>query len=297
MGYGQLLKRAWQIARREKKLWVLGFMTHLGVLGIGALLLGSIGTEEQWELGAALTCLGLWIWIALWLVSACARGGLIAGVQQVEDGGSVGLRRAWRANRKQYRVLSGIGSATGLPLIVLGMWAVGGLFLLLMSFLVLGSAAPELSAEVSLVGLGCCGPVYCGGMVVALLMGVIQIYAERAAVLDGLGWREASDRGRQMVKANRGLSLVFLLINSLLEGIVLTLGVGALVLIDLAPFGLLRDIVLGYSHLEPWPWVAALNGVTLIAVVLVALIGSVERAFTSAMWTLAYREMIGREMS
>jgi hypothetical protein len=30
----------------------------------------------------------------------------------------------------------------------------------------------------------------------------------------------------------------------------------------------------------------------LIAVVLAALIGGVERAFTSAMWTLTYREMI-----
>ena len=55
------------------------------------------------------------IGIALWVVSVIARGGLIAGVQQVEDEGGTRFGQAWRAGRKRFWSLFGIGILAGLP--------------------------------------------------------------------------------------------------------------------------------------------------------------------------------------
>ena len=288
MDYGEILGRAWQIAWREKKLWVLGFMTHLGVLGIGAMLLGEIGEEES-KLAGLLSCLGLWIWIALVVASIYARGGLIAGVQQAEDEGSVGFRRAWQAGRKRFGTLSGIGCLTGIPLTMLAMGIVGVLTLLPVVFLALRQEVPDPTVALGAAWFGYGGLVCCGWLVLALLMGSSQVYAERAAMLEGRERRDASRQGQQMLKANKGSTVVFLLINLVLEGIVLALFVGVLMLIDLPHISALRHGLVGHAGAASWS--AGLICAVLIAVVLAALIGGVERAFTSAMWTLAYREM------
>ena len=48
-----------------------------------------------------------------------------------------------------------------------------------------------------------CGGVFCCGMIIlAIVLEQIRIYAERAAVLEGLGWIEAFQRGWDVLKAN-----------------------------------------------------------------------------------------------
>jgi hypothetical protein len=112
MDYGKVLGRAWEITWRWKILWILGFLASLGSGGGGG---GSpnayTGSGEDfnidqwtgggWPVGEFLpavsgiigiiivvVCVLFIIAIALWVVSVIARGGLIAGVQQVEDQGS-----------------------------------------------------------------------------------------------------------------------------------------------------------------------------------------------------------------
>ena len=111
MDYGKVLGSAWQITWRWKILWLLGFLASLGSGGGG----GSPNTgystgdgdfenwqetlsgvypgfdnlpwEQIWPTVAGVVllicCVFLIIAIALWVVSVIARGGLIAGVQQV----------------------------------------------------------------------------------------------------------------------------------------------------------------------------------------------------------------------
>lgn len=282
MEYGQVVSRAWEITRREKKLWVLGFMTYLGVLGIGVFFLSGFFLQdpEAWDdFAGVLPCLALWIWMVFLVVSFYARGGLIAGVQQVEDEGRIGFRRALQVGRKRYRALSGIGCLAGLPAIGA---MVGGALILLLSFPTPKGEARELTAWLALSGLACCG-----WLVFAWTIGLSQSYAERAAILEGMGSRDAVKRGWQMLKANKGPTAALLLIDLVLEGIVVALAFGALVLIDLS-----EGPIKGLGHADLAPWIVAPICGALITVVLAVLIGSVVRAFNSAMWTLAYREMI-----
>ena len=133
MDFGRTLSRAWEIAWRWKVLWILGFLAALGQ-GTGAANSGYRFSGQEFQNGMlpafrlpagaealiiGLACLGIIIAIALWVVSVIARGGLIAGVGQVEEEGSTSLGRAWVAGQSRFWTLFGIGILVALPVIVL----------------------------------------------------------------------------------------------------------------------------------------------------------------------------------
>jgi len=302
MDYGKVLKRAWEITWRWKILWIFGFLVSLGQGGSG----GSSGSRyttsssdwQGWNADSQVTgtiiaiiiavaCVAILIGIALWVVSTIARGGLIAGVQQVEDEGSTDFRRAWRVGRKRFWTLFGINVLTALPLFLLGLIAAVVLVLSIIGLVnVSDSSAPN--AGLGVLGIVCGGLFCCGTIIVAWLLGLIQIYADRAAVLEGLGWIEALKRGWQVLKTNIGPTLVFWLIF-----LVIGLIVGGVVLAGMAAIAL--PIIGLFTATEVGEWIIApicCGG--LVAMVLGALIGSVIQTFTSGTWTLAYREMIRR---
>jgi uncharacterized membrane protein len=77
-------------------------------------------------------------------VSVVARGGLIAGVLQVEGEGSTGFRQAWRVGRKWFWTLFGIALLAGLPTVVLGLVSGGvSVVLLVLAALTGGPEASE----------------------------------------------------------------------------------------------------------------------------------------------------------
>jgi len=105
MDYGKVLSRAWQITWHWKVLWVLGFLAALGSGNGGGnfnFTLGGLGEEArgitapgpEWiGLVIAVIALAFLIGIALWVVSIIASGGLVAGVQQVEEEESTAFGR------------------------------------------------------------------------------------------------------------------------------------------------------------------------------------------------------------
>lgn len=307
MEYGKVLKRAWDITWRWKVLWILGFLVSLGSGGGGGSPPSSArmgdGTDlRDWavdfpEVWAAigglilgLVCLGLLLAIAVWVVSTIARGGLIAGVRQVEDEGSTSFGQAWRAGVQRFWTLFGISILTGIPifmLVVLGLIGVGG-----------GIAAGAGLLDVSEVagGIGIASALVCGISLccllipLAILLSQIRIYAERAAILEDRDWIDSCRRGWQVLKENLGptivLWIVFLLIG-LFFAAVIAGGVIGLI----APLG----IAFGTRSADPTPLILVpvfCGG--LLALVVLSLIGSVLETFTSATWTLAYRELTGQ---
>jgi hypothetical protein len=303
MDYGKVLSRAWEITWRWKILWILGFLASLGQGGGGTGINYTTSSSDWqdwqgWQIdpdfaGAvlaaivALSCVAILIGIALWVASVIARGGLIAGVQQVEDEGSTSFGRAWRVGVKRFWTLLGIGILAALPLILLGLVAV----VMMVLWLVPVTSSTELSswtAALGVLGIGCGGLFCCGAIILSLLLGLIRTYAERAAVLEGLGWIEAFKRGWQVLKTNIGPTLVFWLVFMAI-GIVIAGVVFAGVAATTLPFiGL-------FTQTDVGGWIVApicCGG--LVAMVLAALIGSLVNTFTSATWTLAYREMVRR---
>ncbi|MBN1139615.1 MAG: hypothetical protein JXM73_23785 [Anaerolineae bacterium] len=299
MDYGKVLTRAWQITWRWKVLWILGFLASLGQGGGGGGGGNITTSSSDWEglqidpeiTGAiiaaivSIACVAILIGIALWVVSVIARGGLIAGVQQVEDDGSTTFGRAWRVGVKRFWTLFGINILATLPAILMWLVFAGALAASIVG-LVEGSETSDLVAALSAGGIGCAGLFCCLAVIVTFLLSLIQIYAERAAVLEGMGWIEAFKRGWQVLKTNIGPTLIFWLIF-----LVIGMIVGGVVLVGVMAVAL--PIIGLFTTTDVGAWVLVpICGGGLAAMILGAIIGSVVNTFTSATWTLAYREMI-----
>jgi hypothetical protein len=307
MNYGRVLSRAWEITWRWKVLWILGFLAALGSGGGGG---GGGGSSystsgNEWPswwgyqyqepyippgMVAAiigLACLALIIGIAIWVVSVIARGGLIAGVQQVEEEGQTSFGLAWRAGARRFWTLFGISILAAIPLIIL---VVAGIVTLIVMFAGSGFAfeSSDAAGAIGIVSSILCGGAFCCGMIiVAILLQQIRVYAERAAILESLGWIEAFLRGWNVLKANLGPTIIFWLI-FLAIGIVFFIGIAAILAAVTLPFiALLVNVDLG-----PWLLAPVCCG-GLVFVIAAALINAIVQTFTSATWTLAYREMVG----
>ena len=305
MDYGKILTRAWEITWRWKILWILGFLAALGS-GSGGGGSSSYSTSNgDWPYGWGYTyhepyipagviaaiigvaCLAIIIGIAIWVVSVIARGGLIAGVQQVEDEGQTTFGSAWRAGARRFWTLFGISILAAIPLIIL---AVVGIIVLIVMFVGSGFAfdSSDAAGAMGIVTSILCGGVFCCGMViVAIILQQIRLYAERAAVLEDLGWIEAFVRGWNVLKANLGHTIVFWLI-FLAVGFALMILVGIGVAVVVVPFAAIA------ANVDPGPWlIAPVACGGLIAIIVGSLISAIVETFTSATWTLAYREMVG----
>lgn len=299
MDFGQVLSRAWKITWRWKVLWVFGFLVSLGQSG------SQGGNNSRWLEGrwrggkflerippevvsllVALVCVGLIIAIALWVLSVIGRGALVGGVKQVEEEGSTDLGRAWRVGVRRFWTLFGISLLTGLPIFILALLVVAAFVVPVLADVGL-SAGRQGPRGIFALSFLCGVPLCCGTIIVAILLSQIRVYADRAAVLEGLGWIDAFQRGWQVLRDNIGPTVIFWLIFFGI-GLVFALVVGGGLLALIVPFvALVANTDLGSWILVP----IACGG--LVAMVVGALIGSVVQTFTSATWTLAYREMIG----
>ena len=306
MDYGKVLSRAWEITWRWKVLWILGFLASLGSgMGSGSNSYSAnsedisrwsskLPGQEIWPaivgILIAIACLAILVGIALWVVSVMARGGLIAGVQQVEDESSTSFLKAWRVGRKRFWTLFGISVLTALPILVVT--------LILVALFIAGIAGTGITAEsteepaaalgILVPTLLCGGTLCCGLVLVSIVLGQIQIYADRAAILEGLGWIDAFKRGWQVLKENIGPTLVLWLIF-----LVIGLIFGAVIVVVILAAAL--PLVAIFANTDPGAWLLipiCFGG--LLAIIVGALINSVVQTFTSATWTLAYRELTGR---
>ncbi|MGD2205977.1 MAG: hypothetical protein PVH17_04275 [Anaerolineae bacterium] len=301
MDYGKILSRAWEITWRWKVLWILGFLASLGQGGSGGGGGNISGDSEDWSrwglegspeeflapivgIIIAIACLAILIGIALWVISIMARGGLIAGVQQVEDEGSTSFLQAWRVGRSRFWTLFGLDVLTGLPILLLVLLGVAVLIAM-----ILGGEAAFDEAGAIVPGILCGGTLCCGLVILSIVLGQIKTYGDRAAILEGLGWIDAFKRGWEVLKNNLGPTVIFLVI-FLVIGLVL----GAIIFAVIAGLALPFVAVFASVDIEPGPWLLApvCCGGLLFAIV-AALISSIVTTFTSATWTLTYRELTG----
>jgi hypothetical protein len=310
MNYGRVLARAWEITWRWKILWVLGFLAALGSGtggggggGGGSTSYTTSGNEWPYWQGytwqgpevpagviaaiVGVACLAILIGIAIWVVSVIARGGLIAGVQQVEEQEHTSFGLAWRAGARRFWTLFGISILAAIPLIIL---AVVGAIALIAMFAGSGVAftSSNWAGATGIVTSIVCGGAFCCGMIIlSIILQQIRLYAERAAIMEDLGWIEAFSRGWNVLKDNLGATIVFWLI-FLAIGLVFAVVIMVVLAVTVLPFAAV------VANIDPGPWlIAPIVCGGLIAVIVAALINAIVQTFTSATWTLAYREMVG----
>ena len=298
MNFSKILSRAAEITWRWKALWVFGFLISLGQgnrgsnysnwvedRGSGGIMLDHIPPAVGGLL-ISLVCIGLLIGIALWVLSIIGRGALIGGVQQVEEEGDTELGRAWRVGVSHFWTLFGISILTALPVLVLALFTVAAFLGPILTEIGI-SAGRDVPTGIFSLSFLCGAPLCCSAILAAILLSQIKIYANRAAVLEGLGWIEALQRGWQVLKDNLVPTVVLWLIFFVI-GLILTLVIVAIILVIASPFLVL------FANADPSLWM--LGNIILEAIVIMivsAAIGSIVETFTSTTWTLAYREMTG----
>lgn len=321
MDIGKVLGRAWQITWRYKILWLLGLLASLGQGSPGSTFNYTFSGQDLqnypwWELEGTtwdlsplfdeafwgglvasvvgiicvIMCVIFVIAVAIWVISIIARGGLIAAVQQVEEDGATGFRKAWVAGRKKFWTLFGLGVLAAIPVIVfvivvsiiLGLGIAFGVGLLETDEAT-GITTIVLTATI----LGCL--LCCGLIVLGILLDLIRTYGERAAIMEDLGWIDAFKRGWQVIRENPGPTAILWLIFFAL-GIVIVLLMIPFIFLVVVPF----IPVFAVSDMDVWSIIGlTCLGSALLAIVIL-IVRSVITVFTSATWTLAYRELTGK---
>lgn len=288
MGYEALLTRAWNIIWDNKFLILLGMLVVLsGVGNNGAGSLGGLGSgrpRQEFEIprpprprgvpGAIpgglsilviilVVALILLIVIPLWVLSTLSRGGLIAGVDAIDTGGTSSFGQALRAGWEKGWRLLGIAVVPAIPTFLLSMLAAGGLvgYLGLARVSTGGVPLPRTNAVVGSMVIA----LTCILAPLTLVLGLLRTFANRACMLEDVGVLAAYGRGISVLLDNFGPALLLFLIQ-----ILISVGIGVVMFFS----GLLVALCCLL-----WPVLMIIQGTA--------------TAYFSTLWTLAWRQWTG----
>ena len=278
--YGWLLTRAWEIIWQHKFLILLGVFAALA--GGGRLPSFNFSTsggdlsdfgfdfrgprtardlgiplEVLIALGVVLGLLALAIGLALWVVALTARGGLIAGVDAIENGVPLDFGQAWLAGWQRIWRLLGISLVQASPVLLLIIPMMLGMLLLMNQEPdAIWRGIPEVAVVAALVLL------VCGLIPVLAVMALLGTLAERACMLEDRGVLDSYRRAIDVLRHNLASVVLLALIQ-----LAISMGLGMVLL--LPTFFMALCCLL-------WPVLLLINGAI--------------TAYTSSLWTLGWRE-------
>jgi hypothetical protein len=190
MDYMGILKEAWDVTRRNKRLWILGLFAsgsaglssnwnsgssnssksdgpppgwenvhspsealQRGLDQAGNKLGMPMGTADQWwvALGIAAVAL-LLLCLVLWVIGIAARGGLIDQTREALGGRQTSAAAGWRRGLSLWGRVFSVGFLLALPLLVLGLVALLALAVFGIPVLIASDGNPELIASGALPG-------------------------------------------------------------------------------------------------------------------------------------------------
>lgn len=148
------------------------------------------------------------------------------------------------------------------------------------------------AADSAFALIGCGGALGCVGLLYAIIATALRTFGERAIVLEQKGVVDAVSRGWEVFRSNLGniiLLALLMLVISIVFGFVIAIVSGLL----FVP-ALITAILSTSSEGGTGAGSLALGGLTLVLVAIVAaVINAIFAAFSSAVWTLAYRQFTG----
>jgi hypothetical protein len=296
VNHTDILRRAWDITRRHRALWVFGFVLALfsGGGGTG----GGQGAQYTMDggryvdpalivmlVGALLLFIGFMILLSI-VLTYTSRGALIGMVREVEETSETSVRSGWRAGWSRFLRLFGIDLVIGIPAFVTTAILVGlalsPLLLLLAEERVLTIIAIALTLLLMLFVIGLL-------IVMGVGLSVLGQLAHRQCVLDGKGvWdsvRDAYQMGRQNLK---DVGVTWLLLLAVDIGVGIVLAPIAVVLFGAAA---VTGIFTYIATDAVAPTLVVSIPAVLIGVLIMTALGAIHQVFRSAVWTLAYREL------
>lgn len=312
LDYLNIFERAWKITWRHKILWLFGFLSLFGSCssnsnynpgssgsssgGTGGGSAERFAEQAQeflahyWPLVLIIGLFLLLVSIALLVVGYIARGGLIHMAAQFDSGAAPKAGEGFRRGMHYWLRLLGIDFVLFAPLVVLILVLVGiGVLVAVLASPGLlaglgGGSDAAATAAGGVAGGICCIFALVGLFIVVLIpvvifLGVLQVLAHRACVLDDERVLDAVRKGYRLIRTRFGdVALVWLI--RLVIGIVIGIAtlLAALILFGLPIALIFVNVFLGIALMIP-------------GVVVMALVTAVIEAFSSAAWTIAYRDL------
>ena len=293
MDYGRLLRSAWDIIWAHKHLILLGVLVALvstggNASGTGFRFDGSdsdfdgriprafrdfpempdmprFDGPQNWGIPAlagivaiVAICIGAVLGLALWGVSSVARGGLIADVDTITAGGTSSFGQAFGAGWRRIWQLLGIGIVPAIPGLLIFVAGLGATGILAFASQIFGGSGFALLPGVGAILI----PVLCILVPVALVLNLLQTFANRACMLEDLGVFAAYKRGWTVLVANIGPAIVLFVIQ-----IAINIALGLLMF--------LPGVLMALCCIL-WPVLILFEGAT--------------AAYFSTLWTLAWKE-------
>jgi len=289
MDYGAFLVRTWNIVWDYKFLILLGILVVLsGVGNNGAGSIGSLGSgrsRQGFEIPrmpqprefptpirpgglsvlviVLISALVLLIAIPLWVLSTLSRGGLIAGVDTIDAGGTSSFGQALRAGWERGWRLIGIAIVPAMLAFVLAMLATDG-FVGYLGLARMNTGAAPLPRANAVVG-SMVMALTCILAPLTLVLRLLQTFANRACMLEDVGVFMAYKRGVSVLLENLGPVVVLFFIQ-----ILVSVGIGVVMF--------LTGLLVALCCLL-WPVLMLIQGTA--------------GAYFSTLWTLAWRQWTG----
>ena len=323
MQYGTLLKRAWDIVWRNKIIWVFGFLAALGSGGGGGGSggRGNFNVPLQGQGGGGglppnaqralaelfanqalvitivvvLIVIGLLIGLIIALISALGHGAMVEMAREADDTEKTSFGAGWNTGLRRMFPVFLIRFLLGLPPAII---IIAGLIPFFLSFIPLITRSGFRNAEQLFAGgmltslFACFLPACCIGVLLTIPLQVLETLSIRALVLESRGILSGIRRGWTVFTANLGeivvLWLIFLLIG-IAVGIVIGVPTVLVAIAVLVPMGI--AVVLTPLMILP------MIGVICLIAIVSAILRSIVEAYTSTVWTLAYRQWIARTAS
>lgn len=288
MDYGRIIRRAVNIVWQYKFLILLGILASLGSgTGGNNFNFSFNGSDFNWQEGQGLPpefpqelpalpdvgaevgiaaglvglalCAALIVGLLLFVVSSVARGALVVGVNDAEDGLKTNLSRTWSAAWARLGTLLGIGFLPALP--VLALVAIG----LTSGLAIFGAQGTGVGRGLTALLGGGVGLLICILLPVALVLGLLRTFAERAALMEGMGVLDAYSRGWSVLMQNLGSAIILFVLQ-----IAISIALGVMMFVP----GILTALCCFL-----WPLALIFQG-------------ALDAVF-SGVWTLAWREWTG----
>ncbi|PIE81215.1 MAG: hypothetical protein CSA11_05440 [Chloroflexi bacterium] len=309
MDYGEIITRAWRITWNNKFLWVLGFLAAL-TGGSSNNSFGRSISESQFmdnpqaaaQVGALvmlLVCVVGIIGLILWVLSMIGRGGLIDGVNRIDDGQKVTLGEAFNAGVKAFWRLVGIYLLAYLPLILVSVVATGLLIILIGGFVTASEFLQnpeEIGAAMggSIGGIGLCiCLLMCTLIPISIILTMITEFASRSTIIHKTGIIESLSHGWRIFK-NNFVSIILLGIILFVLGL-LIIGMISAVMVPLSFAAMIPVFTTLSNNNNVGGMGLAYLGISAMCLsVLLALLMSVFQTWGSAVWTLAYKEFTSK---
>lgn len=319
MDYGKLLSRAWHIVWRNKIIWLFGFLAALGSGGGGGGNFnfrtggranvpepggwGDLNLPPELEraitqllsnesllitIAVVLVVLGLVIGLIVALIAALGHAAMVDMTREADETETTSFGTGWRTGLRRALPVFAIRFLLGLPSFLIVM--IGLVPFLLSLIPLIGQASGRISNDAAVAGLlttlfACFLPAVCIGVLLSIPLQVLETLAIRALVLEDQGVFGGIRRGWSVLTGSLGevlvLWLIFLVLG-ILVGVVVGLPLGLIAVAAAVPLALL--VATSPIFIVPLILIGLLLGL------LSAAIRSVVEAFTSAVWTLAYRQ-------